>query len=187
MSQITICNKALALLGANHITSLADDTLEAKALANVYDQSLRSILSECGWSFALKRADLNRLEEKPIWGEGNYYQLPSDYIRIFETSRPYAKWRIEGDRILTKAESFSILYTYFCMDDSKYTPSFTDAFACKLASDVCYEITNNSNRQTELLTMYKSEFLPIARSMNSRDRTPDEVTDDHWVNGIYWG
>ena len=66
MSQVSIVNRALALLGANKIVNMSDNTEEAKAASNVYDDSLKSILAECPWSFALKRANLNRITTDPV-------------------------------------------------------------------------------------------------------------------------
>ncbi len=186
MSQTAICNRALALLGANRITSISDETPEARSLANVYEESLRSILSECDWNFALKREMLNRIVEEPVFGKGYYFQLPSDLVRIFGTDRD-CPWRIEGDRVLAESDAFGISYVYMCRDDNLYTSSFIEAFACKLAYDTCFELTNNGGRQMELLRMYKGEFLPIARNMNARDRTPAQVKDDYWVKARFTG
>lgn len=186
MSQTSICNRALALLGANRITSLADETPEAQSLANVYRESLRSVLEECAWSFALKRTQLNRLVLEPSWGGGHYFELPSDFVRLFEVDRD-ARYRIEGRYLATEATEIGILYVYMCEDPNVYTSAFTEALACKLAHDVCFDLTNNANRQTELLRLYKGEFLPVAKNRNSRDRTPPEVKDGLWASARFHG
>ena len=73
MSQVSIANRALAYIGANKITSLSEGTQEANAISNVYGDSLRSILSEAPWVFALKRSLLNKVQLTPSWGRGNYF------------------------------------------------------------------------------------------------------------------
>ena len=110
MSKVSIANRALALLGENKITSIDDDTPGAKAVANVYTGSLRSILSETCWNFAKKRAMLNRLKDKPVWGRGNYFQLPADMVRLFKVSAD--NYKIEGNKLLVDADEVGILYTY---------------------------------------------------------------------------
>ena len=107
------------MLGANRITSLSDDTREAKAANAVYDQSLRSILSETCWSFATKRALLNRLEEVPVVGSGYYFQRPSDCIEIFETTAN--SWRPEGEKIWSLDPTLGVIYTYLNDDDTFYS------------------------------------------------------------------
>ena len=59
MSKVSIANRALALLGENKITNLNDETQAARSIKNMYQDSLKSILAECCWNFACKRAMLN--------------------------------------------------------------------------------------------------------------------------------
>lgn len=185
MSQVSIANRALSLLGANKIANIADETPEASAVQTVWDGALRSILSEACWGFASKRQMLNRLTVKPAFGKGNYFQRPNDCIRIFDVSDRNVKWRVEGDKILAESEAFGILYTYLEQNDAVYFPAFVDAFACKLAAEMCFELTNSASRYQELIGLYKGEFLPVAKTENSRSRTPDEIKDDLWRNAVY--
>jgi len=182
MSQVSIVNRALALLGANKIVNMSDNTEEAKAASNVYDDSLKSILAECPWSFALKRANLNRITTDPVWGGGNYFQKPSDCVRIFDSNVDDLK--IEGQYIKSNSSSVSVLYTYLCTDPSFYSPSFIDAFTYRLAHDMCFDLTNIASKQMELLNLYESHFLPIAKSKNAKEQSSDQVKDDYWVNSI---
>lgn len=185
MSRVSIANKAIAFIGDNKITDLSDETMTAKSINNVYVDSLKSILSECCWNFAKKRVVLNMLTEKPAFGGGNYFQLPSDVVRIFKTTAK--KWEIEGNYILTPESSIGIVYTYLCEDDNRYPPRFKDALACRLAADICFDLTNNSSKQAELLNLYEGHYLPIAKSMNARDKSGEKVEDSEWVDAVYSG
>lgn len=187
MSQVSIVNRALSYIGANKITNLEDSTQEARAVSNVYDDSLRSILEEAPWVFALKRKLLNKVEEAPAWGGGNYFVLPSECVRIFEIMPQDAQWRREGNLILANTDSFGILYTYVEKNDALYSPSFVDAFAVRLAADVAYDLTNSSSKQNELIQYYKAEMLPIAKSINAQNRSAPQVQDGEWVNAIIHG
>ncbi len=182
-SKVAIVNRALALLGANRIINLTDDTQEAKIVNNMYDGSLKSILCECCWNFATKRKMLNMLTTKPEWGGGNMFQLPSDMVRIFETSAD-VDYTIEGNYLITRASEIGIKYTYVNDDDSVYPPYFVDAFVYRLAHDICYDLTNSASRANELLDMYEGHYLPVAKSKNARDKTPVKVKDGDWVNSV---
>lgn len=183
MSKASIVNRALAILGANRITSLTDDTQESKSANNVYEGSLKSILSECLWNFATKRANLNMLTTKPAWGGQNMFELPSDMVRIFET-RSNDAYTIEGNKLITSAGSFGIKYTYPCENDSIYPAYFVDAFAYRLAADMCYDLTNSASRTNELLDIYTGHYLPIAISKNAKEKTSGQVQDDLWINSV---
>lgn len=180
MSKVSIVNKALTMLGANRIVSLSDDTREAKTANAVYDQSLRSILSETCWSFATKRALLNRLDEKPVVGWGYYFQRPSDCIEIFETTA--CSWRPEGEKIWASDPSLGVIYTYLNEDDTFYSPKFVDALACILAANMCYDITNSASRTQELISLYEGEYLPRALHYDASRQGETTVKDDEWIN-----
>lgn len=182
MSKVSNANRALALVGANKITNLSDETEEAKAINNMYEESLRSILSECCWNFAKKRAMLNKLMVSPTWGGGNYFQLPADCIRIFDATCQYD---LEGDYLKANDETVGILYTYLQEDDKRWLPAFRDAFCCRLAYDVAFDLTNSSSKQNELLELYHSHLLPIAKSMNARDASQKFAKDDEWTSSVY--
>lgn len=188
MSKVSIVNKALTYLGASRITSLSDETVESQSVNNMYNQSLRSILAECDWKFASKRVLLNKLDKKAYWnndGKIYYYQLPDDFVEIFGVMDESAKWEREGETILTDAPKlFGIKYVYFCDNTSLYTPSFIDAFACKLAADMCYELTNSESKTMNLLQLYKGEYLPIARTKNARAGNLPKTKDDYWVRSV---
>lgn len=191
MSKVSICNRALVLLGANKITSLSDDTQEAIVLNNVYTDSLKTILAECCWNFAAKRARLNKETKEPVWGGGSMFALPSDMVRIFDVSLPEDfNYTIEGRSLITAADSVGIIYTWLNEDDSMYPSYFINAFAYLLAHDVCYELTNAVSKTDELLELYETQYLPIARSKNARDKSPVKVRDSAWVDSVYgtmWG
>lgn len=187
-SQVEIVNRALNLLGANRITSMSDDTLEAELASSMYNQSLKSILSECRWSFATKRINLTRTTEEPAWqndGMKYCFQLPADVIRIFEIADRTAFWRVEGEKVLSNNQTFGILYVYLMTDPTKFTASFIEAFANRLAYDMCYSITNSATYAKGLLETYRGQTLEDAMAEDSQIGTAIEVQDGYWALSKY--
>ena len=190
MSKVSIVNKALRYLGANKITSLTDGSFEAQCATNAYEDSLRSILSECCWKFAASRVMLNKLDLEPAWTENgmkNYFQLPSDLVEIFGVNNECAIWTREGDKIISNVSSLGIKYVYYLDDTTKYPSAFIDAFACLLASAMCYDITNSNEKMMSLIELYKGEFLPVAKSRNARGASPEQIKDGLWINSARAG
>lgn len=191
MSKLDIMNKALSILGANKMRTLEDKTLEASAANEVYRSSLDSILSETDWTFATKRKLLELSEQKqPAWGEGKYYELPADLIKIIDVMNRNVAWQREGNYIFTPASEFGLVYVARCIDPTEYPPYFTDAFVYKLAADMCYLITNSAEKTNGLLMIYRGEYLPIAKTKNAREKSSPVIEDSHWVNSTlrsYWG
>lgn len=191
MSKLEIINKALGILGANQIKTLEDKTLEAEAGRKMYQPALDSVLAETDWTFAIKRALLPLSENKiPAWGEGNYFELPADMIKIVDVMNRRIPWRREGDFIFTPASEFGLVYVSRCVDPTYYPSYFIDALAAKLAVDMCYLITNSTEKTNFLIELYKGEYLPIAKTKNAREKSNPIIEDGFWVNSTlrsFWG
>jgi hypothetical protein len=115
MTQLQIANRALNRLGARPITevSVSSSDKNSRIMAELYDQSLKTVLSECLWTFATKRILLTSnfpddwvsstsytLDAKVTHGEeyfislaaGNQGNVPED--NSFWASYEYPAWTI---------------------------------------------------------------------------------------------
>ena len=63
---VSISNRALTFLGAQPITSLEDDTKEARACNRMFEQSRNQVLRGHAWNFAIKRASLAANTTAPL-------------------------------------------------------------------------------------------------------------------------
>ena len=179
-----IINKALTLIGANPIVSITDSSNNARIMNRAYDTSLRSILSECMWNFAVKRRLLATSADTLDWydsGVTQVYAKPSDCIRIFGTNDDNATWKEEGDYILSDTSGLGVKYVYYIDDPSKFPSSFVDAFVDRLASDAAYMIINSASTAQALLEKYYKVSLPRARSENAQIGTQQYLKDDAWT------
>jgi len=179
----TIVNRALSLIGSEPINNLTDDTPEAQIANRMYEESRRSILSECLWNFAAKRVNLVALAETLPWSLDsvkNVFQLPADIIRIFGTSSRSAVWRKEQDRLITDVTSIGIIYVFNLEDTTKFSSSFVDAFSDKLAADMSFTTLNSGTNAQKMVEKYDGVSLPKAMAENSQEGTPPQVKDDLW-------
>lgn len=183
ISKVELINKSLTLLGAAPITSIDDDTTNARAVNRVYEIALRSILSECKWNFATKRALLGLVTDTMAWNYTNeryVYQRPIDVIRIFGTNDDDGEWREEGDYIISDTAGLGVLYVYYLDNPDKYPAQFIEAFADKLASDIAYLILNSATKAQEMYQKYQTMSLPNARSENAQVGKQQYMKDDAW-------
>jgi hypothetical protein len=183
ISKVDIINKALTQVGAAPITSIDDDSNNARIINRVYETSLRSILSECKWNFATKRALLSSLTDEVDWyytGETYVYQKPADMIKIYGTSYAPAVWREEGDYIIADTADLGILYVYYLDNPTKYSASFIDALVDRLCSDIAYMIVNSATLGEQYKKLYEAVSLPKAMSSNSQSGVQQTLQDDAW-------
>jgi hypothetical protein len=188
ISKTQILNKALTLIGAAPVTSIDDDTTNARTLSNVYETSLRSILSECKWNFATKRIDLSLSTDTLDWydvGQTYVYQKPADMIRIFDTNDSNSTWREEGEYIISDTTGLGVRYVYYLDVPSKYPSYFVDAFVDRLCADIAYMIVNSTTLGEKYKALYESVSLPKAISSNSQTGVQQVLKDDAWELSKY--
>ena len=79
-TDVSICNKALLLLGANTITSFSDGSTQATACSTLYPDVKRTTMGMYPWSFTIAKATLTRQTATPN-NEWTYqFTLPNDML-----------------------------------------------------------------------------------------------------------
>jgi hypothetical protein len=188
ISKTDILNKALTLVGAASITSIDEDSNNAKILKRVYEISLRSILSEGKWNFATKRSLLTVSADTFDWydtGETIVYVKPQDIIRIYGANDPSAIYREEGDYIVSDTNGLGLRYVYYVDDPAKYSALFIDAFIDKLCADIAYMIVNSQTLGEKFTSKYESVSLPNAMAANAQTGVQQSLQDDAWELSKY--
>ena len=182
-SKVEIANRALINLGASTISSLTEDTENANAVNNVYDTSLRALLSECQWNFATKRRLLSQPSVSMDWefdDESYVYSRPADVVRIFSTNDDEAIWREEGDYIISDTSGLGVRYVYYLDNPDKYPAFFTEALIDLLTANISFKITNSRSLYEEYLEKYTKISLPKAKGQNGQIGTQQYMKDDAW-------
>jgi hypothetical protein len=188
ISKTDLINKALTLCGAAPITNITDDTNNARTANRVYDISRRSVLSECCWTFATTRATLSLSADSMPWeyvDEAYVYIRPTTFIRIFDVSDSNAKWREEGDYIISDTASLGVKAVWDIDNPDKYSAAFMEALIDKLCSDISFMIINSSTKAESFLSKYEKVSLPKALSENGQTGTQQVPKDDAWELAKY--
>lgn len=106
-TNITICNQALNLLGADTISSFTDTTNDAATVCNnIYETIKRQALSLYPWSFALTKLQLSRSSTTPINEWSYQYDMPSTAV----SGTPLQVYNSSATRVLP-IQQYEILYT----------------------------------------------------------------------------
>ncbi|WP_312465711.1 hypothetical protein [Atlantibacter hermannii] len=191
-TKIVIINRAMTKLGAERLMSETDNNTQSRAIEAVYDGVLENLLRTYRWSFAIRRAKLAALAEKPEYGYQLQYQLPSDCLRIdavsdsvreewqWENILPVPRYQVEGRKILTDMESPLLLrYGAKVTDPSQYDSAFTEVFACALAVEICETITQSSTKKQAALQDYELA-IKQARQASAIERPPIQQQETSW-------
>jgi len=185
-SETAIANSALMKLGAERILSLNDDTREARILKEQYEKVRDDLLRSHPWNFAIERVTLAALTTTPAFGFTYEYQVPADCLRILETDtgNEGEEWQKEGDKIRSDVAPMSIKYVKKVTDPNLFDANFAEVLAIKLASDVCYAITQSTTLKAALLDEYKAKIRE-ARSFDGQEGGTRQVYARQWLNSRY--
>jgi len=193
-SIVSVCNRALSKLGAARIVDLDQDTRQARALSACFDQVRDLVLRSYRWSFALKRVVLSASAETPAFGFGFQYVLPSDFLQIDMVADRFPsaprqvfvggetnEYAIEGGMLLTDLEApLSLRYIARIKDGAQWEANFADVLACKLAWELCEELTQSDSKRQLAMQEYKAA-VSMALKANSAQRIPTMQPDGEWM------
>lgn len=187
-SDVSIVNLALQKLGAARITALTEDSPNARA-ANACYEAMRDLeLRKHRWSFAIKRTQIAADATEPDFGPANYFTLPADFIRLLEpdTSENYntLDWRIESNgtnrKIATDdAAPLNVRYIARIEDPTLFDAAFVEVLACRIAIQVCEQITQ-SNTKAEIVAAHYKDAVREARRANAIETVSAEPPTDTW-------
>ncbi len=178
-TDVEICNEALALVGANRITALADDTAEGGACTTFYETTKDSTLEDYPWRFARKRISLAKASTTPEYGFAQEYDLPADFLYLYEidglgivvdaflpeSNSGNNDWQIEGKKLLySGGDEIKITYVHKA-DEGLFTPSFHKCLAANLAVELAPTLTESSTKMKDMKALY-FERLRSAQGLN---------------------
>lgn len=183
-TKLQICNSALNYCGNEPIDSLTDNNKRAKAVLAQYDLTLRDLLNDTPWNFAVSRdAILIKSTDTPAYGYASKYEIPADVIRVLELYCE-AEFRREGEYILTNAtwDELKAKCIMDVTDPTKFSANFVKVFALKLAEDISYALVQSTPLK-QSISADLERYLRKARSYNSQEGTPQDMFGD----GVYTG
>jgi hypothetical protein len=193
-SIIDVANRALTKLGSARITSLADDSKQARSVNSCFYQLLDAELRQNRWSFSIKRASLAALADAPSFGFTYQYALPTDFLRLDMIADVYPStyldnyiyselcdYAIEGNVILTNyASPLKIRYGARIMEPGSWDPLFREALAARIAAEICEDLTQSNEKRNLAWQEYKNA-LSAAKRVNAIERPSQALPDDQLI------
>ncbi len=188
-SQVAIANAAVLKLGANRITNLSDRSPEAQAIEATWDRLRDTELRKHPWKFAVRRVGLGADTAVPAFGPERQFALPSDYLALVEVDGTWAwqtdagpVWQIEGRKILTDlAAPLNVRYLRRVETTVDWDACFVEAFACRLALELCERITQSGSKKQGLRFDYENA-VSDARRVDAIERSPYPVPEASWIS-----
>lgn len=193
-SVVSICNRALQMLGAESIINLQEENNRARALNVAYEPVRDAELHRRRWRFSLKRASIPASATVPISDYARQFPVPNDFLRLVPggdirqladlsdfRSGSSATYSLEGGQILTNLGApLKIRYISRVTDPALFNASFAEALAARIAHTCCERITQSDSKQ-QLAWGYYKQAVKEASVANAIEGAPESVADDTWV------
>ena len=140
-SVVDICNSALNLLGASTITTLTEDSKNARLCNQRYEPIRDRTFRSHAWNCLTKRVELAKDSASPVIEYTNQYTLPADCLRVLKvhngTTDSIAssiEYAVEGRKIKTDEGTVFLVYISLVTDPNIYDTFLTEALAAALAA-----------------------------------------------------
>ena len=187
-SVVDICNSALNLLGASTITTLTEDSKNARLCNQRYEPIRNRTFRSHAWNCLTKRVQLAKDSAAPVVEYANQYTLPSDCLRVLkihtgstdsiESSIDYV---VEGRKIKTDEGTVFLVYIAKITDPNEYDSYLREAVSHQLAADICYAITNNSTLANNYMTR-ADERLREARFIDATENSLGTIESSEFTD-----
>ena len=173
---VEIANRSLTFLGAEPITSLTDDTKEARACNRLIEQTRDQLLRDHPWNFAIKRIQLSANTTAPVFEYTNAFDFADNTLRIIEVDTT-EEWAVEGNQIVTDAAApLDVVYIERVTDPTLFDAKFTEALALRLAADIAYDITASQTvatraEQKYMVLIKEARLIDGQESLSANEQT----------------
>lgn len=193
-TNVSICNRALQILGADSIIDLTEDNARARAMTIAFESVRDAEIERNKWKFAIKRVELAALSAAPDFDYDRQFQLPPDYLRhlpggslVYQDDLSDYRgsvadlFVVEGDKLLTNLDApLNLRYIARITDASLFSPSFAEALAARLAFECCERITGSDGKEQLAMRRYKAALREAVRA-NALESPPRAIGDSSWV------
>lgn len=185
VSKVDIYNLALQKLGAGRVSAIDEDAPNQRSCTACYAFMLDAELRSRAWVFSIKRVALAASTTSPAFGNLSAYPLPSDCLRPLFNGNTFIDWMIESiddaPAILTAdGAPLNLRYISRVTDPNRFDINFVQMLACRMALQMCEEITQSSSKKQDIGAEY-TLIRNVARQMNAYEILPQEGPEDTWL------
>ena len=167
LSVTSICNMALARIGAKRINDYeADTSLEAIQCQTHYEPLRDALLRGHSWRFASARATLSADPTAPVFEWDYKYALPADCLRVEGLYDATSTYAVEGGWLLTNDDSADLWYIRRVTDPGQFDPLFAEVLVLQLALRLVMPLSQDKVVRREL----QEELAALVARVRTVDR-----------------
>jgi len=184
-SAIDIASRALVLIGAEPITSFDSSSTEALVATNMYEDTVRAMLSTARWRFATEQSVLNQLSDVPTGRFDIAHQLPSNLLVLHGVTinDRLIEFTVYGDKVFSDSTSSDTLVADFTFraDEVDFPSYFSLALQYSLASIFATSIARD-DRLMQLMETKANQLMAKARNIDAQQQTTRKLSTSRFIS-----
>ena len=184
-SAIDIASRALVLIGAEPITSFDSSSTEALVATNMYEDTVRAMLSTARWRFATEQAVLNQLSDVPTGRFDIAHQLPINLLVLHGVTinDRLIEFTVYGDKVFSDSTSSDTLVADFTFraDEVDFPSYFSLALQYSLASIFATSIARD-DRLMQLMETKANQLMAKARNIDAQQQTTRKLVTSRFIS-----
>lgn len=183
ISEVSVCNVALVELGQDPISSLSQDTKNARLCNAVFAICRNEVLEGHAWAFATKTAELASIDgNEDVMGEYTYlYQRPADFLKILRGEDWKQEFEIRDAYLMANDEPLRIKYIFENTNTGTWSASFAQCLSKRIKASIAYAVTRSNTVAAEAKAEYVSA-LREARYNDAHKRSPENPVLDSFID-----
>ena len=184
-SAIDIASRALVLIGAEPITSFDSSSTEALVATNMYEDTVRAMLSTARWRFATEQSVLNQLSDVPTGRFDIAHQLPSDLLVLHGVTinDRLIEFTVYGDKVFSDSTTSDTLVADFTFraNEVDFPSYFSLALQYSLASIFATSIARD-DRLMQLMETKANQLMAKARNIDAQQQTTRKLSTSRFIS-----
>jgi hypothetical protein len=190
-SETDICNMAILRCGGKpRISSLTEDSENARLCNTFFDAVRDSVLRSHPWNCAIERRTLTALSEDPVSDWDHKYQLPANpwclrVLKVGTIEDQPTEWAVEGRVLMTNENSPPIVYIKRITDTNEFDALLIDSLVLKLALKICMPMTKDAAIQRGIIEEIENVSLPEARGIDGQEQSVQRVQTTSWTDSRF--
>lgn len=181
ITPVMICNMALIKLGADTITSLSQDTKNARLCNAVFELMRNKVLEDHPWGFATKTTQLASIVATPLMDWTYQYQLPADFLKMVRGEDWKQSFEIVDGYLHANDTPIIIKYIWENTNSGTWSYSFATCLSWRIAAELSYAITKSKTLMDTMIAGYAAD-LAAARYNDAHKKTPEGPVVDSYID-----
>jgi hypothetical protein len=195
---LKIYNRALQILGQDHLNSVTDDSIRKVKLDVALSSGLvESLLEDTGWHWAVTSAKVQvNPSLEPEWGLKNVFDKPDNMQRIDGVFAdeymkvPLKEYKEEGAYIYSDYNEMYIQFVSraYLSDPASWPVHFTRLVSATMARDVSrLKVFGKTAREIEEIRLIFKEAEAESKNIDVMQAPPRIISEGSWVSSRFQG